>query len=240
MRTYVLLSVVTFLAGFTQGLSGFGSVLLALPLLTLFIDVKSVIPLVALYGVAMTILLLVQLRSHLEWKKIYPLLIGSLPGIPIGVYLLKKMDPAMIQAVLGAVLLSYALFGLFYRPVVKSMKQHWVYITGFLAGCLGGALGASGPPVIVYTSLQPWRKDTIKVTLQGYFVVSGLLVVFFQTLGGLTTAAVWHLFFISIPALILGTYAGSFFYGKISEDRYRIIMLILLGCLGVFMMLRSL
>jgi len=54
MTTYSLLLAVTFLAGFVQGLSGFGSVLLSLPLLILFLDVKTAIPLVALMALALT------------------------------------------------------------------------------------------------------------------------------------------------------------------------------------------
>ena len=66
MTTYALLLAVTFLAGFIQGLSGFGSVLLSLPLLILFLDVRTAIPLVALVALALTIQLLIQLRQHLE------------------------------------------------------------------------------------------------------------------------------------------------------------------------------
>ena len=64
MEIYLFLGIVAFCAGFVQGLSGFGSVLLSLPLLALFLEVKTAIPVVALFGVALTIFLLVQLRQH--------------------------------------------------------------------------------------------------------------------------------------------------------------------------------
>jgi uncharacterized membrane protein YfcA len=231
----ILILIVTFLAGFTQGLSGFGSILLALPLLTIFIDIKTVIPLVALHGLFMTIILLIELRRHLEWKKVFPLFAGSIPGVPIGVFFLKNMNTDVIQLTMGVILLSYALFSLFYRAVIWEMKKIGVLLVGFLAGCLGGALGASGPPVIVYTSLQPWNKDTIKVTLQGFFVASGLVVVILHALNGLTTILVFRYFLISLPALVVGTYVGSFFYGRIGENTYKKIMFILLALLGTFL-----
>jgi hypothetical protein len=240
MTTYILLLVVTFLAGFIQGLSGFGSVLLSLPLLILFLDVRTSIPLVALVGLALTILLLIQLREHLEWKKVYPLLGGTLFGVPVGVFLLKHLDTNWIQLVLGTVLVGYALYGLVFRLSLQGIRARWAYLYGFLAGCLGGALSASGPPVIIYTSLQPWSKDQIKVTLQGYFLVSGFIVVLFQAASGLTTWAVMKLFILSLPAVIIGTLVGSHFYGMIREEGYRKILLILLGCLGTFTVYRAL
>jgi uncharacterized protein len=238
MEIYIILGLIAFCAGFIQGLSGFGSVLLSLPLLAFFLDVRTAIPLVALYGVALTVFLLVQLRRHWDWQKLYPLCAGSVPGAPVGVWLLNRLDVQIIQWIVGIVLIAYALYGLLMRPVVRKMARRWAYIAGFLAGCLGGAISASGPPVIVYTSLQPWSKDQIKVTLQGFFVISGLVVITAQAFGGLMTEKVMIFFLASLPVLIFGTWVGSLLYGRIREDSYRKIMLILLSLLGLFMLLK--
>jgi len=232
---YILIVLIIFLAGFTQGLSGFGSILLALPLLTIFLDIKTVIPLVALHGLFTTVILLIELRTHLDWQKVLPLFVGSVPGIPIGVFFLKNMNTDTIQLTMGLILLSYALFSLSSRQVIWEMKTVGISVVGFLAGCLGGALGAAGPPVIVYTSLQPWTKDKIKATMQGFYVASGLIVVFLHAMNGLTTIPVLWYFLISMPALVLGTYFGSFFYGRIGERAYKKIMFILLALLGAFL-----
>jgi hypothetical protein len=240
MTTYVLLLTVTFLAGLIQGLSGFGSVLLSLPLLILFLDVKTAIPLTALIALALNVMLIIQLRQHLEWRRVYPLLAGTLLGVPAGVFLLKRLDTSPIEITLGAVLFGYALYGLTFKGSMQRIRERWAYLYGFLAGCLGGALSASGPPVIIYTSLQPWSKDEIKVTLQGYFLVSGLLVISFQAANGLTTGTVLKLFALSLPAVVVGTVVGSHFYGMVREEGYRRMLLILLGCLGMFTVYRAL
>lgn len=234
------LTVVAFLAGFIQGLSGFGSVLLSLPLLVLFLDIREAIPLVNLMGVILTVVLIAQLRAHWEWGRIWPLLAGACPGIPVGVWLLKRMDPVHVQAVLGAVLVAYALYGLLFKLPIGKWSGRWAYLFGFLAGGLGGAISASGPPVIVYTSLQAWTKDQIKVTLQGFFVVSGLLIGVFHAAGGLTTRRVILLFLVTVPTLLAGTWAGSLLYGTFREEDYRRVMLVLLGALGVFTLARVL
>jgi uncharacterized membrane protein YfcA len=236
---YVLVCIIIFLAGLTQGLSGFGSVLFSIPLLAAFLDIKTVIPLAALIGLSMSLVLLFQLRSYLDWKKIYPLLIAAIPGIPVGVIFLKRLDRTVILYVLGILLIAYSLYSLLSRSTGKQLRGHWAYVFGFLAGCLGGAFGAAGPAVIVYTSLQTWGKDQIKVTLQGFFAISGGIVVLFQALNGLTTLAVWRFYGVSLPMLILGAYVGSLFYGMIREETYRRVMSLLLGFLGVFMICRA-
>lgn len=239
MEIYLFLSIIAFCAGFIQGLSGFGSVLLSLPLLTLFLDIKTAVPIVAIFGVALTIFLLIQLRQHWDWKKIYPLCAGSLPGIPVGVWFLNRTEEQFIQWTVGAVLVAYAIYGFLFKPVIKKTGSLWAYLFGFAAGCLGGAIGASGPPVIVYTSLQPWTKDQIKVTLQGFFILSGIVVVAFQAMGGLVTGRVLCYSFAGFPLLLIGTWAGSLLYGRIREETFRIIMLIIMGLLGLFMIFKQ-
>ena len=240
MPTYLLLCLVVFFAGFIHGFSGFGSILLSLPLLAIFLDIKAVIPLVALYGLAITILLLFQLWRHLTLTKLYPLLVGAFPGVPVGVFFLKTLDRPTIQWILGIILVLYSLYALFSRSAHQGIKEKWGYLFGFLAGCLGGALSATGPAVIVYTSLQAWDKDRIKVTLQGFFLISGIVVVFFHAVNGLTGLPILKLFFISVPAMILGTYAGSFVYNKVGEQDYKRIILLLIALLGLFQIYRAL
>jgi uncharacterized membrane protein YfcA len=240
MEVYIYLTIVALLAGFIQGLSGFGSVLLSLPLMVLFLDIREAIPLVNLMGVILSVMLIVQLRAHWDWGKIMPLLAGALPGIPVGVYLLKRMDPAHVQIILGLVLVAYAVYGLLFRLPIGRLGGSWAYLFGFFAGGLGGAISASGPSVIVYTSLQAWTKDQIKVTLQGFFIISGLLIGVFHAANGLTTDGVIRNFLVSIPTLLLGTWIGSMLYGRFKEQSYRRVMLILLGALGVFTLARVL
>lgn len=239
METYLWTCLIVFLAGFIQGLSGFGSVLLALPLLAIILDIKAVVPVAALYGLSIALLLLVQLREHLEWRKVWPLLLGAALGVPIGVFFLKKLDRDMIQYTLGIILVSYSLYSLFFRTLGSGIGERWGYVFGFLAGCLGGALGASGPPAIVYTSLQSWSKDEVKVTLQGFFVIAGLMVIFGHAISGITTAVVLRLFGVSVPAMVLGTYVGSYFYGMIEEQWYRRMVFIFLALLGAFMIYKA-
>ena len=239
MQSYVLICVIVFFSGFIQGLSGFGSIMLSLPLLALFIDVKVVIPLVGIFGLVIPTLLLIKLWKHLDWKKIYPLFLGALPGIPVGVFFLKKFDVSTIHWILGIILITFSIYSLFLKSSNIGLRDGWAYVFGFFGGCIGGALSAAGLAAIVYTSLQTWGKDKIKATLQGFLLASHLVIVILQAVNGLiTTIVLWYLL-VSLPTLILGTYAGSLFYGRINEDFYKKTMLILLAILGALMIYRS-
>jgi uncharacterized membrane protein YfcA len=239
IHTYIWVCLIFLASGFVQGVSGFGSVLLSLPLLAMFLDIKAVIPLSALAGVSVSYVLLYQLRRYLDWKKILPIFTGAALGIPVGVFFLKRLDTGTIECILGVILILYALYGLFFSSSIKGIDQRWAYVYGFLGGCLGASLSAGGPPVIIYTSLQAWGKDQIKATIQGFFVTAGTAVVVSFAVAGVVTGTVIRLYCLSFPLLMLGTFLGSRLYGYLKEDHYRTIMFILLGLLGMFSIYRA-
>ncbi len=51
MPEIVCLQLIAFAGGLIQGMTGFGVVLVALPLMAFFIDIKTAIPLIVLLGI---------------------------------------------------------------------------------------------------------------------------------------------------------------------------------------------
>lgn len=239
MQTYFWVCLILFVAGVTHGISGFGSVLLSIPLLAMVMDIKMVIVLANLAAVSMTTMIFMQLRHQFDRKKIYPLIAGAVPGIVVGVFFLKRLDRGVIHWILGVILIGFSLYSLLFQPSGKEIRKEWAYPFGFLSGCLGGAFSASGPPVIVYITLQNWSKDQIKVTLQSFFFLSGLLVAFSHALAGLVTFSVIRFYSAGLPVVILGTYLGSFLYGFIREENYRKLILVFLLFLGGLMIYKA-
>ena len=70
MLVYFLIALIFLAAGFVQGISGFGSALVAMPLLALVVDVKTAVPLCVLNGLLITLFLTLRLKAHINWRKI--------------------------------------------------------------------------------------------------------------------------------------------------------------------------
>jgi len=125
MGTYAVTSTIIFFSGVTQSLSGFGAMMLSLQLLAIFVNVKIAIPLMGIFGLVIPLLPFIQLRKHLNWRKIHPLFLGAFLGVPTGVFLLKKFDEDAIQRILGGILISDALFSLFWKSSNKGLRETW-------------------------------------------------------------------------------------------------------------------
>ena len=236
MNELYWIGLIFFLAGFTQGVSGFGSALVAMPLLLLFIDVKIAVPLCMLNGLAITLILSFQLRSEIDWKKIMPLFFGCLPGIVAGTLFLKGANNNVMKFLLGLLLLGYSAYALAVSPKTRRMGKVWPVLAGFCTGVIGSAFSAGGPPTIIYTTLTGWRKDEIKATLSVFFFLTGILMAAAHALSGLTTIAVVNYLKVTVFFVTGGVIAGSICYGRISQKVYiRLIfgLLIVMGCMMV-------
>lgn len=227
------------LAGFLQSFTGFGAVLLSLSLLALFMDIKIVIPLCGIIGLLVTVFVFWQMRASLRWQEVWPLVLAALPGILVGGFLAKYLDQGILAWLLGACLISFALFRLcFFRTDLFLRAPLWPYAFGLLAGFLGGSISASGPPVIVYTSLKEWSKDRMKATLQGFFLIANAGIVAIHASLGLTTGRVLLFTGAALPSMAAGVWLGSFFYGRMAEKYYRVAILTALGLMGVMIIVK--
>ena len=236
MLTPLLISVIFILAGFIQGMTGFGSALVAIPLLSLIIDIKSAVPLCILNSLVITTYLSLKMRKHLDTKKILPLCIAAVPGIIVGSTALKQVSSTLIRIGLGILLIAYSLYSLFSKPKSgKPLHKVWSYIAGFLSGAIGAAFSAGGPPTIIYTTLNDWKKDTIKATLSGFFLFNSYVIAAVHAVNGLTTTEIFTYFMISAPFVLLGTILGTICYGKIPRERYLQIIFAFLVLMGIMM-----
>lgn len=231
----ISLALIFLLAGFTQGVSGFGAGLVAMPLLTMLIGIKAAVPLSMLNGLIITSFLSLQLKSHIDGKKILPLLIGSVPGIVVGAILLKKLDADPLQLGLGIFIASYGVYSLRVRPLPRNLGSTWGYIAGFFTGIISSVFSAGGPPAVIYVSRTNWRKDEIKATLSVFFFTSGIITAIGHAANGLTTTTTLQQFLCTGPMTLAGVLSGSLLYRRIKHQTYIAIMLWLLILMGVMM-----
>jgi len=233
---YILVGFISLAAGFVQGLSGFGSALVAMPLLLLFMPARVAVPFCILMGLLITLQLGIGLKRHLDFKKIGPLFLGCLPGIACGTYLLKHADNMLVKKALGVILICYSLFQLFMHPKPLRLKPYWGVIAGLLTGVIGAAFSAGGPPSIIYASLNTWDKDDIKATLTGFFFLTGVIIAVAHAAAGVTSMLVIKLFALSIPLIVTGTLIGARLYKRLSHQGYLKLIYILLLIMGVMLL----
>ncbi|OKL45820.1 sulfite exporter TauE/SafE family protein [Pseudovibrio exalbescens] len=239
----IIVSAIIALGSFTQGLTGFGLALVSVPLLSLAIDVKAAVPIAGVFGWLVTFPLVWKMREHVQWRTGLILFVGSLPGSFLGADLLKRLPGEAILITMGVVLIASSLYSLFSKaPLFKKTSPPITLGTGFFSGALGASVGEPGPPVIAYTSMQPWTAHQTKSTLVFFFMLQmvGAIAGFWTK--GLLDAYVMETILYAMPAFIVGMSVGMFAYHLLHHYKinYHGIIHGLLLIIGTMLVLKNL
>ena len=158
--SYLFTIPVSFFAGLTQGLTGFGSALVAMPFFVEILPPKTAVTLSVLNGLLITSMLTYRHRRDIHVRNLAPLVLGAVPGVFLGIEFLKSVDERWIRGILGGIIICYSLYSLFKRGDRPKIRIHrlWGTVAGFLTGLIGASFSAGGPPTIIYVTLTGWQR----------------------------------------------------------------------------------
>lgn len=233
MLDYSLVFLVYLLAGGVLGMAGFGSALIAVPLLSLFLDMSVVVPLASTVPIAQLTLIAWQNRAHAEYKYIRQLGLGSLPGIAAGVSVLHLVPDYGLKLGLGLFLWAFVSYSLTAGTSRESsVSGVWGYIAGCCCGGFTSAISAGGPPAVVYLSMVCPTQKQFKGTMSLFFVLMSACIVIAYGFTGLLTRDVLSFIAVGYPAALVGNTVGVRFSQRFSETTFRKVVYALLVCMG--------
>ena len=234
LAPYLVLAVplIMFVATFIRSTLGFGEALVSVPMLALLVPIQTATPLAVLVSVTVALVVVVQDWRHVHLRSAGWMVVSSLLGIPLGLWLLKAAPDPLVKALLATVILVFALYSLYQgsRWELKDDRLAWVF--GFAAGVLGGAYGMNGPPLAVYGTLRRWSPVRFRATLQGYFLCASALVLLGYLNAGLWTRTVSRYYLWSLPGLAVAVLLGRAANRRLAGPRfYRLVWggLLLIG-----------
>lgn len=210
---------VLLLAYFVRGISGFGSGLIAVPLLALRFPLPEVVPFILITDFSASALVGGVTFKHVAWTEIRRLLPLSLIGVVLGASLLVSLPPALLLGILALFILVFALRSLLIKAgPFKPVSTTWAYPAALTGGAVGGLFGTGGPPYVIYLSHRIEDKSSLRATLSGLFFLEGLIrIVTFLAIGLLAGGAVWINSLLAAPFIIAALYAGSHVHARLSN-----------------------
>ena len=232
-------ALVIFLASFVMGLTGFGIALVAMAFLPWLMSPVTAIVLLTVYALVFSLAVVVQLRRDLTPRALVDLLMGTVAGTPIGVWVLASLPVSALNRLIGLVLVVVVVLELRRVMPRRLVGRAWALGAGFLSGVLGGAVGTPGPPVIVYATTQGWSPRTMKANTMGFFVVNqGVILAGYWWAGLLTREVAGVAMAFALPA-VAGLAAGVTLFGRLDPVRFRRVVFVLLAVSGGLLLVRG-
>ena len=226
------------LAGFVQGLSGFGSGMVAMALLPLVWPVDQAVAVAAVFGMGLNVAFSIHLRAHGDWREVVSLAVPAVAGVPIGLWFLHHADGRLATGALGAVLVVFAAWSLLHRAAVRPLGRIWAWLAGLAAGVLSGALNTAGPPTLIYATLRGWQRDAFRANMQLFFTAVGAFTVIGFAATGLITSATLQLNLMLALPLAVGAWLGNRLCSRVDQLTFRRGVLLALLAMGTWYLLR--
>ncbi|MCK4834447.1 MAG: sulfite exporter TauE/SafE family protein [Gammaproteobacteria bacterium] len=230
--------LIIFLAYTVKGLSGFGSGLIAIPLLAFMFPLTFVVPVLGLLSYSGTLMQSFHLRKQVAWSDMLPLIPFSLLGIVIAIWLLVNVDANSLILALGIFVLMYAIYSLLPLSVHAGGRK-WAVLAGSCGGMVGALFGTGGPFYVVYLKMRQLDKAQFRATIAMIFLVDGGARMTGYALNGLFTSQVLWMIAILMPVLFLGMYVGHHLHIKIDQKRFNQVISALLMVSGVMLIVKA-
>ena len=196
-------------AGFVQGVTGFGSGLVAAAALSQMWAVSAVTVALSPPSILLTGALLLRLREDVEPRPLRPLLLALPLGVTLGILSLNHLPAAALKGLLALALLAAIASGLLGLRPRGALPAAAGWGAGLLAGAMGAAFNTSGPPILIYATLAGWEPRRFRANLSLLFCASATLSLIGHAARGALSAESLLVSLCLAPGLVLGAQAGA-------------------------------
>src|ERR1700724_2569379 len=219
----IVLAGIALFAAFVNGALGYGFSSLTVPIALVFYTNRALNPAVVVIEILLNLyVLFINLTGvPAVWKRVFPILIGLLPGIAVGAFVLASLQPGWIKfgtytALLPLILVQAAGWR---RPI----RSTWLIGLPFgtALGMLYSVTTISGPPLAILFNNQGLVKNEFRAGLALVRVAESSVtaVVYYQL--GLFIAESENIFLVLIPSVVVGVPLGAYLIRRLDAETFR-------------------
>jgi uncharacterized protein len=227
-------AAVVFVAALVSSIAGFAfSALAGAALLFLLRDPPQAVAVLLGCSIAIQAYCVWALRRDIEWRALRPFVAGGALTVPVGVWLLTRLEPFIFAVVLGAFITAYGLYMLLRAsaPVVRAGWRADAF-AGTLGGLAGGLAAFPGSFVTIWCGMRGWSKERQRALYQPYILLmqlEALALLHWQA----PKALALEPFMLHVPAALAGAHLGLRVFRRMSNRQFALTVNTLLVVSGI-------
>ncbi len=219
--------------GFFRGFAGFGFGMAAVPILILSLLPVHAVPAVLIHEVAIGAATAPAAWKDAAWRRLGPLIAGSLIGTPVGLTMLQVIPAAHIRPLIGALVLASVIL-LWTMPTLRFRLTHASFAAaGLVSGVLNGSTAASGPPAILLLFASDRSPTQTRSLLVLFIFASAVIALAIAAVSGLIILPVIEIAAAMLPGVLAGALGGHLLFKRLHTRHYRSISLALLFAVSI-------
>ena len=228
-RAALGICAIAFVSGTARGFSGFGSALIFMPLASSIAAPRLVAALLLIIDFLAAAPLIPNAWRHADRKATAVLVLGALIGVPIGTWILSRLDPVTTRWIISGFVLALLLLllsGWRYRGEDHAALSIGI---GGLSGFCSGLAQTGGPPIVGYWLGRPIPSTIARANILLFFGFSDFFSAASYAAAGLITADAIRFALVVGPVYAIGVGFGASLFGRASEKVFRAICYVLIA-----------
>ena len=220
--TFALIAI-TFFAAFVNGAIGYGFSSLTVPVGLLFLTNRVLNPALVVIEVFINVYVLVINRASIPsvWRRVAPIVVGLLPGVAIGAWLIASLNPGWTKFATYVLLLPLILVqAAGWRRPIRAEKAVGVPFGAGL-GVLYSVTTISGPPLALLFNNQGLVKQDFRAGLALIRVAESSLTAIAYWHLGLFTAQSFGVGALIVPGVVIGIPLGAWAIRRLDAETFR-------------------
>lgn len=219
---FILISITLFAAS-VNGALGHGFSSLTVPVALVFYTNRILNPALVLIEIVInSFILIVNRRGVIKvGKRVLPILIGLLPGILLGSYILTSVNPGWVKLLTFVVLIPLILLQAagVRRPIDSEKSVGLPFGAG--VGFLYSITTISGPPLALMFNNQGLVKEEFRAALGIIRVTEALITACAYYFLGLYSTESHAILLTIAPSVLVGLPLGAFLIRRINPETFR-------------------
>lgn len=236
----IIAAVVILLSSVIKGITGFGFALLAIPILSIMFPINLLIPSMVLFNLITSVMMLFQFKEKIRVYYIVPMIVASLAGIPIGIYMLTYLSTDFLKILTSFAIILFSVKMLTGVKLAKRNIHKPIFFAGFLSGILTSSISIGGPPLAIAMDRKGYSKDKFRGIFIWFMVFTSIFTTFAFYHKGLITNDTLKFTALSLPLLFIGSNLGVKIATKINQHQFRKFVIYLNVSMGLLMLITTL
>lgn len=237
----VVAPLAVFAAFFVFGMTGFGSSIVAVPMLAHVLPLTAAVPMMILLEFSGSLLLGRSSFRQVNRGEILGLMPIAVVGIVLGVTLLIKLPAQLLLGSLGVFALAFGIYSIADPHFRGQVSRGWALPTGLAGGTFSALYGTGGPIYASYLSRRIEDKTKLRSTMSAVITIStGVRIAIFLATGLLLQIKLLLMALALAPLMALGLKLGSRVHLNMSPHRMRQVLGAVLVGSGVSLLARAL
>ncbi|WP_415304285.1 sulfite exporter TauE/SafE family protein [Candidatus Pelagibacter sp. Uisw_090] len=233
---------IVFIASIIRGFNGFGFSAICISGFSFILPAIEIVPIILALEVIISIFMVPYIWNKIDWKFVFKILLGMIIGSPIGLYLLKYLNPQIIHLSICLLIIFFSILLMQGFSNQKINNNYGKFFTGIISGTLNGLTTLGGMPVALFLLITSIQPAVIRGSLAALFFLTDIYVFILSFFSGIVDMTTIYRVIPLIIILPLGVFIGNKFFVKSKEETYRKVVfyfLIIISIIGILRIVSS-